>query len=136
MEFEGESAATEPGSAKARSTRVPRLFIKEMVMRNFKSYAGEQRVGPFHKVRVRCPLFLLFRFVLRFIVTSSFRCPKFLEESWKCKVMRRILPFYLFAKLAGKCIEKKNRKLSSISQLHRRGVALTGKNMLMNTTIE
>lgn len=33
----------------------PRLFIKEMVMRNFKSYAGEQRVGPFHKVRVfRC----------------------------------------------------------------------------------
>uniref|UniRef100_A0A1D1YDR2 Structural maintenance of chromosomes protein 4 n=1 Tax=Anthurium amnicola TaxID=1678845 RepID=A0A1D1YDR2_9ARAE len=27
----------------------PRLFIREMVMRNFKSYAGEQRVGPFHK---------------------------------------------------------------------------------------
>lgn len=32
------------------SSRAPRLFIKEMVMRNFKSYAGEQRVGPFHKV--------------------------------------------------------------------------------------
>ncbi|KAL5723070.1 Structural maintenance of chromosomes protein 4 [Ranunculus cassubicifolius] len=30
-------------------SRKPRLFIKEMVMRNFKSYAGEQRVGPFHK---------------------------------------------------------------------------------------
>ncbi|CAK9186095.1 unnamed protein product [Ilex paraguariensis] len=30
-------------------SRAPRLFIKEMVMRNFKSYAGEQRVGPFHK---------------------------------------------------------------------------------------
>ncbi|EXB31972.1 Structural maintenance of chromosomes protein 4 [Morus notabilis] len=30
-------------------SRGPRLFIKEMVMRNFKSYAGEQRVGPFHK---------------------------------------------------------------------------------------
>ncbi|KAK9109610.1 hypothetical protein Sjap_017670 [Stephania japonica] len=29
--------------------RKPRLFIKEMVLRNFKSYAGEQRVGPFHK---------------------------------------------------------------------------------------
>ncbi|CAA6669949.1 unnamed protein product [Spirodela intermedia] len=29
--------------------RRPRLFIREMVMRNFKSYAGEQRVGPFHK---------------------------------------------------------------------------------------
>ncbi|KAG5540030.1 hypothetical protein RHGRI_020310 [Rhododendron griersonianum] len=27
----------------------PRLFIREMVLRNFKSYAGEQRVGPFHK---------------------------------------------------------------------------------------
>lgn len=35
--------STQPGS------RTPRLFIKEMVMRNFKSYAGEQRVGPFHK---------------------------------------------------------------------------------------
>ncbi|XP_009608449.1 structural maintenance of chromosomes protein 4 [Nicotiana tomentosiformis] len=32
-----------------RGSRTPRLFIKEMVMRNFKSYAGEQRVGPFHK---------------------------------------------------------------------------------------
>ncbi|KAK1327036.1 Structural maintenance of chromosomes protein 4 [Acorus calamus] len=29
--------------------RTPRLFIKEMVMSNFKSYAAEQRVGPFHK---------------------------------------------------------------------------------------
>nr|GLL26602.1 structural maintenance of chromosomes protein 4 [Ipomoea trifida] len=33
----------QPGS------RGPRLVIKEMVMKNFKSYAGEQRVGPFHK---------------------------------------------------------------------------------------
>ncbi|KAL6960771.1 Structural maintenance of chromosomes protein 4 [Sarracenia purpurea var. burkii] len=33
-------------------SRIPRLFIREMVLRNFKSYAGEQRVGPFHKVRV------------------------------------------------------------------------------------
>jgi hypothetical protein len=30
----------------------PRLFIKEMVLRNFKSYAGEQRIGPFHKVPI------------------------------------------------------------------------------------
>uniref|UniRef100_A0A803N3F1 Structural maintenance of chromosomes protein 4 n=1 Tax=Chenopodium quinoa TaxID=63459 RepID=A0A803N3F1_CHEQI len=30
-------------------SQTPRLFIKEMVMRNFKSYAGEQRVDPFHK---------------------------------------------------------------------------------------
>ncbi|KAI3992107.1 hypothetical protein MKX01_014998 [Papaver californicum] len=34
------------------SSKKPRLFIKEMVMRNFKSYAGEQRVGPFHKMRL------------------------------------------------------------------------------------
>ena len=27
-----------------------RLMITEMVLENFKSYAGEQRVGPFHKV--------------------------------------------------------------------------------------
>ncbi|CAK9326874.1 unnamed protein product [Citrullus colocynthis] len=31
------------------TSRGPRLFIKEMVLCNFKSYAGEQRVGPFHK---------------------------------------------------------------------------------------
>jgi len=35
-------------NGKSRSSQ-PRLFIKEMVMENFKSYAGEQRVGPFHK---------------------------------------------------------------------------------------
>ncbi|MED6132321.1 Structural maintenance of chromosomes protein 4 [Stylosanthes scabra] len=35
--------------AAAGSVR-PRLLIKEMVMRNFKSYAGEQRVGPFYKL--------------------------------------------------------------------------------------
>jgi len=31
----------------------PRLVIKEMVLHNFKSYAGEQRIGPFHKARRR-----------------------------------------------------------------------------------
>jgi hypothetical protein len=28
----------------------PRLVIKSMVLENFKSYAGGQHVGPFHKV--------------------------------------------------------------------------------------
>lgn len=56
METQGEFAAD---SAHGRSSR-PRLFIREMVMRNFKSYAGEQRVGPFHKVRVFH--FLIFNF--------------------------------------------------------------------------
>ncbi|PWA91971.1 structural maintenance of chromosome 3 [Artemisia annua] len=41
-------AKTTP-SKKAKTSTTPRLFIKEMVMMNFKSYAGEQRVGPFHK---------------------------------------------------------------------------------------
>ncbi|MED6165362.1 Structural maintenance of chromosomes protein 4 [Stylosanthes scabra] len=36
-------------SSPAAGSVRPRLFIKEMVMRNFKSYAGEQRVGPFNK---------------------------------------------------------------------------------------
>jgi structural maintenance of chromosome 4 len=31
----------------------PRLIITEMILDNFKSYAGPQRVGPFHKVRRR-----------------------------------------------------------------------------------
>ena len=30
--------------------RQPMLVIREMVLENFKSYAGAQRVGPFHKV--------------------------------------------------------------------------------------
>nr|GEV10124.1 structural maintenance of chromosomes protein 4 [Tanacetum cinerariifolium] len=41
-------AKTTP-SKKAKTSATPRLFIKEMAMKNFKSYAGEQRVGPFHK---------------------------------------------------------------------------------------
>lgn len=44
-EFRGESQPEQ------RKSGTPRLYIKELVMRNFKSYAGEQRVGPFHKVR-------------------------------------------------------------------------------------
>ncbi|XP_057419756.1 structural maintenance of chromosomes protein 4 [Lotus japonicus] len=47
MEPQGEPAAPDPAHAPPAAR--PRLFIKEMVMRNFKSYAGEQRVGPFHK---------------------------------------------------------------------------------------
>ncbi len=34
----------------ANGPRARRLIITEMVLENFKSYAGEQRVGPFHKV--------------------------------------------------------------------------------------
>ena len=28
-----------------------RIIIQDMVLENFKSYAGIQRIGPFHKVR-------------------------------------------------------------------------------------
>ncbi|KAG6545758.1 hypothetical protein Mapa_012719 [Marchantia paleacea] len=38
-----------PPSTTTATRGKPRLFITEMVMENFKSYAGEQRVGPFHK---------------------------------------------------------------------------------------
>ncbi|KAK4772858.1 hypothetical protein SAY87_027877 [Trapa incisa] len=48
----GSQSTVESGSPQGRPSRgkgSPRLFIREMVMKNFKSYAGEQRVGPFHK---------------------------------------------------------------------------------------
>ena len=51
-------AAMEPHEAplqqqqQAPNLPPPRLIISEMVLENFKSYAGEQRVGPFHKVCV------------------------------------------------------------------------------------
>ncbi|OMO79282.1 RecF/RecN/SMC [Corchorus capsularis] len=48
MESSDQFATREPDWASGKS-RGPRLVINEMVMRNFKSYAGEQRVGPFHK---------------------------------------------------------------------------------------
>ncbi|XP_074578322.1 structural maintenance of chromosomes protein 4 isoform X2 [Curcuma longa] len=44
-----ESETGAGGTHTPPSTRRARLFIKEMVLRNFKSYAGEQRIGPFHK---------------------------------------------------------------------------------------
>jgi hypothetical protein len=40
--------ASPPGAPPPRA----RLVIKEMVLHNFKSYAGEQRIGPFHKARL------------------------------------------------------------------------------------
>ena len=42
-------AADAPDVAPAAPSQ--RLVIKDMVLENFKSYAGAQRVGPFHKVR-------------------------------------------------------------------------------------
>lgn len=51
METQDEFMEEASESTKGRTRGGPRLFIKEMIMRNFKSYAGEQRVGPFHKVR-------------------------------------------------------------------------------------
>lgn len=35
--------------------RAQRLMITSMTLENFKSYAGEQHIGPFHKVRRRMP---------------------------------------------------------------------------------
>ncbi|KAI6696189.1 hypothetical protein NL676_016308 [Syzygium grande] len=49
MEIGDDAMASEPGRKSSRGSGSPRLFIKEMVMRDFKSYAGEQRVGSFHK---------------------------------------------------------------------------------------
>ncbi|XP_071704050.1 structural maintenance of chromosomes protein 4-like [Rutidosis leptorrhynchoides] len=50
MDAADEFMSTDCNSTPAKKrASTPRLFIKEMVMMNFKSYAGEQRVGPFHK---------------------------------------------------------------------------------------
>lgn len=50
MDNDGDFMSTDPKSTPGKKPpSTPRLFIKEMVMHNFKSYAGAQRVGPFHK---------------------------------------------------------------------------------------
>jgi structural maintenance of chromosome 4 len=36
-----------------KEQREPRLVMKKMVLNNFKSYAGRQVIGPFHKVNKR-----------------------------------------------------------------------------------
>lgn len=79
MELGSKSPAAQSQSPQTRSSRgkgSPRLFIREMVMRNFKSYAGEQRVGPFHKVRV-CPSLP----ALCSSMIYSLSCPE-LQDSW------------------------------------------------------
>lgn len=40
-----------PQSPAPPAPGAPRLIITEMVLENFKSYAGAQHVGPFHKAR-------------------------------------------------------------------------------------
>ncbi|KAH0457445.1 hypothetical protein IEQ34_012760 [Dendrobium chrysotoxum] len=45
----GTCPAAAVESSGAAPHRKPRLFITQMVLRNFKSYAGEQRIGPFDK---------------------------------------------------------------------------------------
>jgi hypothetical protein len=65
MEIDGageKRGCSSPFSPASARKRAPRLFIKEMVLRNFKSYAGEQRIGPFHKV--------IFQFGLRICAVS------------------------------------------------------------------
>ncbi|KAG1363309.1 putative Structural maintenance of chromosomes protein 4 [Cocos nucifera] len=53
MDIESRDPGMDPSvGSPAQSSRKPRLFIKEMVLRNFKSYAGEQRPGPFHGMRL------------------------------------------------------------------------------------
>ncbi|PRQ28944.1 putative proteasome, subunit alpha/beta, P-loop containing nucleoside triphosphate hydrolase [Rosa chinensis] len=49
MEPQGDDSMADGSDSGRGSSRGPRLFIKEMVMTNFMSHAGEQRVGPFHK---------------------------------------------------------------------------------------
>jgi len=54
------TVAHERDGAEGTKAPKPRLAIKKMVLENFKSYAGAQHVGPFHKV---CVLSLIASFV-------------------------------------------------------------------------
>lgn len=45
----------ESGCGTTSTDSLKRLIITEVVLENFKSYAGEQRVGPFHKVGLLLP---------------------------------------------------------------------------------
>jgi hypothetical protein len=53
------AAAAAAASVATPAGPLRRLMIKEMVLENFKSYAGAQLIGPFHKVR-RSSLFCCF----------------------------------------------------------------------------
>ncbi|KAJ3686474.1 hypothetical protein LUZ61_015638 [Rhynchospora tenuis] len=48
MDIDSTIGGNREGSDSVRKGK-PRLFIKEMVLKNFKSYAGEHHIGPFHK---------------------------------------------------------------------------------------
>lgn len=41
----------EPVNESDGKKKQPRLIMKKMVLNNFKSYAGRQVIGPFHKVK-------------------------------------------------------------------------------------
>ena len=67
---------TEPGNEEAMNTERPtteadtaRLMITKIVNENFKSYAGIQELGPFHKVNN-----VVKSCLLSFIIASTFCC--------------------------------------------------------------
>ncbi|KAL3376499.1 hypothetical protein AABB24_003102 [Solanum stoloniferum] len=66
-------------------SRALRLFIKEMIMRNVKSYADEQRVGPFHKVR--CFFFFTVIFVIESIGRGYRKLKSFYSQSFSAVVV-------------------------------------------------
>lgn len=63
-----EDTATPEEDAPRRNK--PRLAIKKMVLENFKSYAGAQHVGPFHKVGWNVHEFYVFFFLYRVVVDA------------------------------------------------------------------
>ena len=50
MSDEADVQAMDEVTGQAADVAAKRLIITEMGLENFKSYAGVQRVGPFHKV--------------------------------------------------------------------------------------
>ncbi len=83
-------------------TNKRRLVIREMELRNFKSYAGSQKVGPFHKVclakNLQAPGTLLAGFFNKLVVAQSFSSVVGPNGSGKSNVIDAML--FVFGKRA------------------------------------
>lgn len=81
-----------------------RLIIKEMLLENFKSYAGEQKIGPFHKVkkykqdRPLCFNICLFFSTVRFsLFFFSFSRSAFLPSLDRMEVANQTLSMHFYS---------------------------------------
>ena len=75
-----EDSEESSSSAATQRATPSRLMITKIVCKNFKSYAGEKVLGPFHKVKLHS-LQVVPRLRPRPLVSARFS-PLIVEESW------------------------------------------------------